>query len=306
MVETQIIKTTPYPSPIMTRKQSIAQNCASDKQFVGSYEESLLKSRMSTSPSKPVLFTMEIGCSGIGKNLPLKLRLPKHKFYLFEACSFDLIDNSVQDKNCSLNDRITVTPFCGSLTMDERYRIPTKGQLQIIIKNPSSTAIKVFLIPYDHTNMPSDTKAISRQKTYSNCNKKKTKTLLSAIHLQYIKINKRLYIDKKMRLVFSSRSFPEFKDEVFNVLNQTKFEYVKIYKFDNVAEDLFGVNKNLVERSLEFNKEGVDFNKNEQENRDNDNRDEGHISEVAHINKNLNDDEDLSFNNEMEGLDLNR
>ncbi|KAL2914747.1 hypothetical protein HK105_205678 [Polyrhizophydium stewartii] len=47
------------------------------------------------------------------------------------------------------------------------YRLPFKGQLQIIIKNPSRTAIKVFLVPYDLRDMPPCTKTFLRQKSYA-------------------------------------------------------------------------------------------------------------------------------------------
>ncbi|KAJ3221814.1 hypothetical protein HK099_003070 [Clydaea vesicula] len=261
---------------------------------------------MSTSPSKPVSFTMEIGCCGFGKNLPLKLKLPKHKFYPFEASSFDLIDSSAAfNTNDKLSERLTVTPFCGSLTMDERYRIANKGQLQIIIKNPSSTAIKVFLIPYDHTNMPNDTKTISRQKTYSNSNLKKTKILLSAIHLQYVKIKNKLYIDRKMRLVFSSKSFPEFKDEVFNVLNETKFEYVKLCEFD-YSEDVNVIHKSSLSKS--FNLERRNFysrihdDADDEYGNNNDRRITGRGRNV--VDSLHGEEEDLQ--NEMNNLDLNR
>ncbi|KAJ3012710.1 UNVERIFIED_CONTAM: hypothetical protein HDU68_001064 [Siphonaria sp. JEL0065] len=46
------------------------------------------------------------------------------------------------------------------------WRVPPKGQLQIIIKNPAGTAIKVFLIPYDFRDMPPNTKTFLRQKIY--------------------------------------------------------------------------------------------------------------------------------------------
>ncbi|KAJ3317301.1 hypothetical protein HDU76_001236, partial [Blyttiomyces sp. JEL0837] len=50
------------------------------------------------------------------------------------------------------------------------YRLPPKGQLQIIIKNPSRTAVKVFLVPYDFRDMPPNTKTFLRQKIYSVSN----------------------------------------------------------------------------------------------------------------------------------------
>ncbi|KAL8712025.1 MAG: hypothetical protein Q9220_003721 [cf. Caloplaca sp. 1 TL-2023] len=47
------------------------------------------------------------------------------------------------------------------------YRIPQRGQLQIIIKNPNKTAVKLFLVPYDLEGMESGTKTFIRQRCYS-------------------------------------------------------------------------------------------------------------------------------------------
>ncbi|KAJ5382547.1 hypothetical protein N7517_000458 [Penicillium concentricum] len=47
------------------------------------------------------------------------------------------------------------------------YRIPQQGQLQIIIKNPHKTAVKLFLVPYDLTDMEPGTKTFIRQRSYS-------------------------------------------------------------------------------------------------------------------------------------------
>ncbi|KAL8733164.1 MAG: hypothetical protein Q9181_003695 [Wetmoreana brouardii] len=47
------------------------------------------------------------------------------------------------------------------------YRIPQKGQLQIVIKNPNKTAVKLFLVPYDLEDMEAGTKTFIRQRCYS-------------------------------------------------------------------------------------------------------------------------------------------
>ncbi len=52
-------------------------------------------------------------------------------------------------------------PLCGS------YRIPQQGQLQIVIKNPNKTAVKLFLVPYDLEGMEPGSKTFVRQKSYS-------------------------------------------------------------------------------------------------------------------------------------------
>ena len=48
------------------------------------------------------------------------------------------------------------------------YRIPQQGQLQIIIKNPNKTAVKLFLVPYDLNGMEPGTKTFVRQRSYSS------------------------------------------------------------------------------------------------------------------------------------------
>jgi len=47
------------------------------------------------------------------------------------------------------------------------YRIPQVGQLQIVLKNPNKTAVKLFLIPYDLSEMEPGQKTFIRQRSYS-------------------------------------------------------------------------------------------------------------------------------------------
>jgi hypothetical protein len=118
------------------------------------------------------------------------------------------------------------------------YRLPMKGQLQIIIKNPSRTAVKVFLVPYDFRDMPPNTKTFLRQKIYSSgasptssglggsrtsrnrmslsgsspmrsspLGLSDRERLRDAIHLQfYCNEKKRLYLTKSIRVVYSQRA----------------------------------------------------------------------------------------------------
>jgi hypothetical protein len=53
-------------------------------------------------------------------------------------------------------------------TSDPRghWRIPPKGQLQVMVKNPSKSVVKVFLIPYDLREMPPSTRTFLRQKSF--------------------------------------------------------------------------------------------------------------------------------------------
>jgi hypothetical protein len=207
----------PFPS---ARRPSITD--ASPLQhahMVGSYEESILRGRMSTTPSKPLDFVAQIGVLGKGDCKP-SLKCPPHVSIPFPAVFYSyasgnhndlepspyvgMLDlentlNKTQDtepaasrqhprhqhdkehsrhtpispdndglhhdktlrRQHKLHKRPTTTAPAGS------YRIPEIGQLQIVIKNPNKTAVKLFLVPYDLTDMPPGTKTFIRQRSYS-------------------------------------------------------------------------------------------------------------------------------------------
>ncbi|KAJ5676994.1 uncharacterized protein N7477_002627 [Penicillium maclennaniae] len=191
--------------------------------MVGSYEESLLRGRMSMSPSKPLDFTAQIGVLGKGK-CKRHLKCPPHVTVPFPAVFYsyptsgngrsiaddspspyvghiDLENSLVKDESStrkrrnrhasptkSQEDTVMLdTDAARTTDVDIRrrrekknrraespkcppggcYRIPQQGQLQIIIKNPHKTAVKLFLVPYDLTDMEPGTKTFIRQRSYS-------------------------------------------------------------------------------------------------------------------------------------------
>ncbi|KAI5200574.1 hypothetical protein E4T39_05681 [Aureobasidium subglaciale] len=187
--------------------------------MVGSYEESILRGRMSTTPSKPLDFVAQIGVLGKG-DCKQSLKCPPHVSIPFPAVFYSyasgvhtdpepspyvgmldlenclrkpddaeavtsrrrrkhhhdqdhnkvtpldahdnnpLDDDRLQRRQHKLSRRLNVPPG-GS------YRIPEIGQLQIVIKNPNKTAVKLFLVPYDLSDMPPGTKTFIRQRSYS-------------------------------------------------------------------------------------------------------------------------------------------
>jgi hypothetical protein len=177
--------------------------------FVGSYEESILNGRMSTTPSKPVPFIAQIGVLSLHPSTPVRLRCPPHLTVPFPAVFY-----SVQDYD-------SPSPYVGQLDIAaavaekrvsspgsklakpspvEGYRIPQKGQLQIIIKNPNKTAIKLFLIPYDLEDMPPRTKTFLRQKSYAD------DILRYAVHIQICSpCRDKYFIFGSIRVVFANR-----------------------------------------------------------------------------------------------------
>ncbi|KAI8083991.1 uncharacterized protein B0P05DRAFT_535757 [Gilbertella persicaria] len=171
--------------------------------LVGSFEESLLSGRMSSMPSKPITFHCQMGVLGYGNCKP-SLKCPPHWSIVFPATFYHLPDHD--------EDTTTTTPYVGIVDLEEYasqfnqpgYRIPPKGQIQVVVKNPNKTAVKLFLIPYDFTDMPRNTKTFLRQKSYVTEGNKQL--LRYAIHLQFCRTDKkRIYLFKTMRIVFANR-----------------------------------------------------------------------------------------------------
>ncbi|KAJ5091577.1 hypothetical protein NUU61_006447 [Penicillium alfredii] len=191
--------------------------------MVGSYEESILRGRMSMNPSKPLDFTAQIGVLGKGKSKG-HLKCPPHVTVPFPAVFYSYptsgsgrsisddnpspyvgqidLENSLPRDDSSTTRRrkrhaspavpqegapadetgATRVPDADRLRRREKrnrraespkcppggsYRIPQQGQLQIMIKNPHKTAVKLFLVPYDLSDMEPGTKTFIRQRSYS-------------------------------------------------------------------------------------------------------------------------------------------
>lgn len=178
--------------------------------LVGSYEESILNGRMSTLPSKPITFHAQIGVLGHGPCKP-SLRCPPHVTLVFPSFFYELEDSDLP------------TPYVGTIDLEggltgDRfkrkpgyYRLPPQGQIQIVIKNPNKTAVKLFLVPYDLCDMPAGTKTFLRQKSFGlPDDQEEGGKLRYAIHLQVCCSEKNhLYLFKHIRVVFSNRASSE-------------------------------------------------------------------------------------------------
>ncbi|KAL9030613.1 MAG: hypothetical protein Q9196_001294 [Gyalolechia fulgens] len=82
----------------------------------------------------------------------------------WDGVAADSIDNLVHTIRAQKKRRqASPTPS----NLQGGYRIPQKGQLQIIIKNPNKNAVKLFLVPYDLDDMQAGTKTFIRQRCYS-------------------------------------------------------------------------------------------------------------------------------------------
>jgi len=146
--------------------------------MVGSYEESILRGRMSSLPSRPLDFLAQIGVLGLGK-CPPALRCPRHVALSFKAFFYHY--PATGHGRTRTDDG--PSPYVGAIDLETgllprsggggsgggggAYRIPEKGQIQIIIKNQIKTAVKLFLVPYDLAGMEPGSKTFVRQRSYS-------------------------------------------------------------------------------------------------------------------------------------------
>ncbi|KAI0158778.1 hypothetical protein BJ166DRAFT_311827 [Pestalotiopsis sp. NC0098] len=253
--------------------------------MVGSYEESILRGRMSTTPSKPLDFVAQIGVLGLGK-CKSSLRCPAHVTLPFPAVFYSYASSShgrsktedgpspyvgqVDLENGLPNQeeearskrkaqsralerqavddlQVKDEPMADHAVRDPRrsqkpkrrsgspkappggsYRIPEKGQIQIIIKNPNKTAVKLFLVPYDLAGMEPGTKTFIRQRSYSagpiidnlpelkDTSSASRPTLRYLVHLHICCPSRgRFYLYKSIRVVFANR-VPDGKERLQN------------------------------------------------------------------------------------------
>lgn len=142
--------------------------------MVGSFEESILLGRMSSSPSVPLDFTAQIGVLGLGE-CKSSLKCPPHITVPFPAVFYSYGSTSAKSQP---------SPYVGMVDLHNRtvfeqakrksrttqappgaYRLPPIGQLQVVVKNPHKTAVKLFLVPYDVASMQPGQKTFIRQRS---------------------------------------------------------------------------------------------------------------------------------------------
>lgn len=95
------------------------------------------------------------------RNLGFEKAIDKHDgvFSRFDGRKMEIDTTKTKHQSMFLKKDLhsTALPFPG-------YRIPPKGNIQIIISNPQKTAVKLFLIPYDVSNLEYKQKTFLRYK----------------------------------------------------------------------------------------------------------------------------------------------
>ena len=287
----QPLSTPQTPTFLRSRRPSISSDISPSQHasMVGSFEESILRGRMSTAPSKPLDFVAQIGVLGKGNCKP-SLRCPAHVTVSFPAVFYSYpstgkirsfaddspspyvgnidIEHSLKPVELRKHGRrhisrslspdktqldITApenTSIGRALAREQRqkrrrskspkvslggcYRVPQEGQLQIVIKNPNKTAVKLYLVPYNLEGMDAGMKTFVRQRSFSAgpvletalsdkpqptpiSDPLKDKHILRyLIHLKFCcPVKGRFYLYDNIRVVFANR-VPDGKENLRN------------------------------------------------------------------------------------------
>eukprot|EP00096_Caligus_rogercresseyi_P001361 TRINITY_DN1215_c0_g2_i1.p1 TRINITY_DN1215_c0_g2~~TRINITY_DN1215_c0_g2_i1.p1 ORF type:complete len:340 (-),score=63.80 TRINITY_DN1215_c0_g2_i1:428-1447(-) len=128
------------------RISSSPPSSSSSSSLVCNFEESILHGRIFPS-SQVDGFIAKIGASGSFH--PRHLTLPV-RVYFYSLCD---------------NLRIS-SPYMGHIDMGKKgYRVPQKGTIQVTLFNPLGTVVKMFVVVYNLSDMPSNSQTFIRQRT---------------------------------------------------------------------------------------------------------------------------------------------
>ena len=315
-ISLQAATTPPNRPSLQSRRTSLSSHDASPLQhasMVGSYEESILRGRMSTGPSKPLDFTAKIGALGKGTCKP---KHPDHVTVPFPAVYYNwntgagrtgsgvdtepspyvghidlehllppkpVREKQKRQRECTGSAEVSASgedashqKGCAAMNLALRkrekkarrsespkaplggcYRIPRTGQLQILIKNPNKSAVKLFLVPYDLEGMEPGSKTFIRQRCFSagpiieqpissaspsstpgsvggRVDSRQKPTLRYLIHLNICCPSKgRYYLYQHIRVVFANR-VPDNKESLRTEIQLPEPRY-SVYKANREA-----------------------------------------------------------------------
>jgi len=158
--------------------------------FIGSFEASLLAGRMSHAKTNVFQgFSAQLVVTGrefAGEHMRLE----------FDA-NYCVVDADTD---------VVALPYVSDVMLPQRgYEVPAKGVVELTLFNPSRTPIKTFLVPYDVSEMPAQTKTFMRQRIF--CTGAGERDVLKyAVHLKVCSPRRRRYfLYKYVRVVFPFR-----------------------------------------------------------------------------------------------------
>ncbi len=140
-------------------------------------------------------FTSEIGASG--SFCPQHVHLPVTVFF-YSFCD---------------NDKVS-TPYLAHINIGRKgYVVPRKGTLQVTLFNPLRTVIKMFVVQYDFSDMPSNCRTFLRQRILymplgaSASDPDSQKWLRYLIHLRFASSRSgKIYLHTDIRIVIFRKS----------------------------------------------------------------------------------------------------
>jgi hypothetical protein len=95
------------------------------------------------------------------------------------------------------------------------YRIPPAGTIQVVIKNAHRSIVKVFLVRYDISEMPIESRSLIRHKQHYPADGIRPKSLRYALQLPVVCCGKgRHYLSGALRVVFSGVKDSEHLDQI--------------------------------------------------------------------------------------------
>lgn len=162
--------------------------------LLGSFEECVLNGRLE--PVSTVQgFTAEIAASGAF--CPKRTTKPVTVFF------YTLCDN----------DQIS-SPYMGHINLGKKgYHVPNKGTVQVTLFNPHGTVVKMFVVMYDLSDMPPNSRTFVRQRTLnmpvgaSDSDPNAHQWLRYLIHLRFVSSKSgKIYLHTDIRMLIFRKS----------------------------------------------------------------------------------------------------